>query len=78
VIDKDDILAAAPPLYLSQTRERGWFSNREGDGNTSYVRELSVGENLIDVSGIERRSILTVWSQVQDSHSEECSDCSRE
>jgi hypothetical protein len=39
---------------------------------------VRVGENLEDVSEIERRGILAVWPQVLDGHSKECCDCSRE
>ena len=39
---------------------------------------VRVGENLEDVSKIERRCILAVWPQVLDSHSKKCGDCSRE
>ena len=63
------------PDGISRPREWGWFSDRGGDGGKCYIR---IDENPIDVPKIKRGGILTVWPQVLDGHSEECSDRSRE
>jgi hypothetical protein len=59
---------------MSRRIERGWFSDRGGDGSPRCIR---VGENLIDVSKIECRGVLTVRPEVLDGHAKECSNCSR-
>src|SRR5882757_7469143 len=38
------------PDNISRGRERGWFSNRGGDGSACYVR---VGENLVDIPKVK-------------------------